>query len=145
MGKLFCSILNQRLLEHVNSLNILQNIHIGFLPKNRTADQVLPLRTLVDKFVRHCFVDFKKTLDSVWHDELLFKLLQINVSGCFFNLIKSLSSNSTSSLKIGQKQTRPIPYVRGVHQGCILNPLDGYCLALRPRKRSQVCHAFLPA
>ena len=69
LGKLFCSILNQRLLEHVNSHNILHNSQIGFLPKNRTADHVLTLRTLVDKYVHYhnekiyaCFVDFKKLL-----------------------------------------------------------------------------------
>ena len=33
LGKLFCSILNQRLMEHVNSLIILHNSQIGFLPK----------------------------------------------------------------------------------------------------------------
>ena len=38
LGKLFCSILNQRLMELVNSLNILYNSQIGFLPHNRTAD-----------------------------------------------------------------------------------------------------------
>jgi len=30
-----------------------------------------------------CFVDFKKAFDSVWHDGLLFKLLQINIGGFF--------------------------------------------------------------
>ena len=129
LEKLFCSILNQRLREHVNSLNILHNSQIGFLPKNRTADHVLTLRTLIDKYVYHhnekiyaCFVDFKKAFDSVWHDGLLFKLLQINVGGCLFNLIKSLYSNSTCSIKIGQNQTRPFSYARGVRQGCILSP-----------------------
>ena len=53
LGKLLCSILNQRLMEHVNSLNILHNSQIGFLPNNRTADHVLTLRTLIDKCV-HC-------------------------------------------------------------------------------------------
>ena len=33
LGKLFCSILNQRLLEYVNLLNILHKSQIGFLPK----------------------------------------------------------------------------------------------------------------
>ena len=50
LGKLFCSILNQRLMEHMNSLNILHNSQIGFLPNNRTADHVLTLRTLIDKY-----------------------------------------------------------------------------------------------
>ena len=45
LGKLFFSILNQRLLEHVTSLNILHKSQIGFLTKNRTSDHLLPLRT----------------------------------------------------------------------------------------------------
>ena len=130
LGKLFCSILNQRLLKHVNSCNILHNSQIGFLPNNRTADHVLTIRTLVDKYVHNhnekiyaCFVDFKKAFDSIWHVGLLYKLLQINVGGCFYNLIKSLCSNSTCFIKLGQNQTRPFQYARGVRQGCILSPL----------------------
>ena len=45
------SILNQRLLEHAVSLNVLHKSQIGFLPKNRTTDHVLTLRTLIDKCV----------------------------------------------------------------------------------------------
>ena len=52
LGKLFCSILNQRLLEHVQSLDILHKSQIGFLANNRTADHVLTLRTLIDKYMR---------------------------------------------------------------------------------------------
>ena len=41
-------------------------------------------------YIYACFVDFRKAIDSVWHVGLLKKLLQINVGGCFYNLIKSL-------------------------------------------------------
>ena len=68
-------------------------------------------------------MDFKKAFDSVWHDALLNKLLQINVGVCFHNLIKSLYHNSSCSIKIAQKQTRSFHYARGVRQGCILSPL----------------------
>ena len=74
LGKLFCSILNQRLMEHVNSLNILHNSQIGFLPNNRTADHVLTLRTLIDKYVHchqekvyACFVDVRKAFEPWSH------------------------------------------------------------------------------
>ena len=97
-------------MEHVNSLNILHNSQIGFLPNNRTADHVLTLRTLIAKYVHchqekvyACFVDFKKAFDSVWHDGLLYKLLQIRVAGNFYDLIKSLSYSSTG---IGDPQTQ---------------------------------------
>ena len=127
----FCSILNQRLLEHVQSLDILHKSQIGFLANNRTADHVLTLRTLIDKYVNchqtkvyACFVDFRKAFDSVWHDGLLYKLLKINIIiGNFYNVIKSLYSNSTSSVRIGNSQMRSFQYTRGVRQGCILSPL----------------------
>ena len=48
-----CSILNQRLLKHVDLNNILYKSQIGFLANNRAADHVLTLRTLIDKYV-HC-------------------------------------------------------------------------------------------
>ena len=112
----------------MDQIRFLIGSQIGFLPKNGTADHVLTLRTLVDKYVHYhnekiyaCFVDF--TFDSVWHDGLLFKLLQINVGGCFYNLIKSLYSNSSCSIKIGNSQSRSFQYARGVRQGCILSPL----------------------
>ena len=74
LGKLFRSILNQRLLEHIMSLNTphLHKSQIGFLPNNRTADHVFAPRTLIDKYVHNhkekmyaCFVGFKKAFDSV--------------------------------------------------------------------------------
>ena len=77
----------------------------------------------ITKKIYACLVDFKKAFDSVWHDGLLFKLLHINLGGCFHNLIKSLYSNSSCSIKIGNSQTRSFQYARGVRQGCILSPL----------------------
>ena len=95
-----------------------------FLPNNRTADHVFTLRALIDKYVHDhkekiyaCFVDH----DSVWRVGLLHKLLQTNVGGCNNNLIKSFYFNSTCTIKIAQKQTRPFRYARGVRQGCILH------------------------
>ena len=111
-------------------MNILRKSQIDFLPNNLTADHVLTLRTLIDKYVHNhnekiyaCFVDFKKAFESVWHDGLLNKLLQIDVGGSFYNLIKSLYHNSSCSIKISQKQTGSFRYARGVWQGCMLSPL----------------------
>ena len=69
-------------------------------------------------------MDFRKAFDSVWHDGLLYKLLQnIYVRGNFYNVIKRLYSNSTCSMRIGSSKTRFFQYARGVRQGCILSPL----------------------
>ena len=86
---------------------------------------------MIDKYVHShnertyaCFVDFRKVFDSVWHIGPLNKLLQINVGGCFYNLIKSLYLNSTCSIKFGQNQTRSFHFAKGVlPNGAKLNSL----------------------
>ena len=109
LGKLFRSILNQRLLEHIMSLNTL-HLHksqIGFLPNNRTADHVFAPRTLIDKYVHNhkekmyaCFVCFKKAFDPIWHVGLLHRPLQITVGGCFHNLIKSFNLSFIQNISL---------------------------------------------
>jgi len=101
-----------------------------FTEYSHTADHVFTLRILINKYVHNhnkkiyaCFVDSKNAFDSVWHDGLLNKLLQINLGACLYNLIKSLYHNSSCSTKIAPKQTRSFHYARGVRQGCILSPL----------------------
>ena len=59
----------------------------------------------------------------MWHDGLLYKLFQINVRGNFYKVIVSLYSNSTCSIRIGNNQTQPFQYTRGMCQGCFLSPL----------------------
>jgi hypothetical protein len=80
MGKLFGSIMNNRLLNFANKQKLIHPTQIGFMPGNRTADHILTLKTLHDKYVKHenekiyaCFVDFRKAFDSVWHQGLFYQ------------------------------------------------------------------------
>ena len=105
LGKLFSSILNQRLYLCFEENKISHNSQIGFLPENRTADHVFTLRTLINKYdhyhkekVYACFVDFREAFDSVWHEGLFHKLLKINIGGHFNNLIKTLYYINTSEI-----------------------------------------------
>ncbi len=83
LGKFFCSILNNRLINHMKQENIIHPSQIGFMPGNRTADHILTLKTLHDNYVKHhnnkkiyaCFIDFKKTFDSIWHGWPFLKII----------------------------------------------------------------------
>ena len=52
-----------------------------------------------------CFVDFKKTFDSIWHEGLLYKLMEIGVGGKTYDIIKSMYTNNKCVFKIGKKHT----------------------------------------
>ena len=44
MGKLFCSIMNNRLLNFANKQKLIHLTQIAFMPGNRTADHILTLK-----------------------------------------------------------------------------------------------------
>ena len=50
LGKLFSSIINERLLKFVESNNLLHPSQIGFLKQNRTSDHIFTLRALIEKY-----------------------------------------------------------------------------------------------
>ena len=86
--------------------------------------QMTRLALITDKIIcMLCGLSFRKAFDSVWHDGRLYKLLQINIRGNFYNVIESFYSNSTPSVRIGNSQLRSFQYASGGRQGCILSPL----------------------
>jgi hypothetical protein len=51
-----------------------------------------------------CFADFKKAFDSIWHEGLLYKLMESGVGGKTYG-IKSMYTNNKCAVKIGKKHT----------------------------------------
>lgn len=130
LGKVFSSILNDRIAAFLKEHNVLSKSQIGFLPNFRTTDHIYTLHTLITKHVHQtkrgkifaCFVDFQKAFDSIWHEGLYYKLLQSGVGGKVYQLIKEMYSKNKNSVKIGNNSTESFPQHRGVRQGCNLSP-----------------------
>ena len=130
LGKLFSSILNQRLFKLAENKKLIHPSQIGFLKANRTSDHIFTLRALIEKYSHYhkqkvyaCFIDFRKAFDSVWHEGLFHRILSYGIGGKLYDLIKSLYSRSTCAIKLGTNKTDTFSYRRGVRQGCILSPL----------------------
>ena len=67
-------MINATVQKSVDEKNLISRNQIGFKIGSRTADHLLTLKSIVKKYVTLgkeklyvCFVDFKKTFDSVWH------------------------------------------------------------------------------
>ena len=75
-----------------------------------TTDHVFTLHTLIDKQTNQnkvkvfsYFDHFKKSFDSIWHERLLYKLMESGVGGKTYNIIKPMYTNNKSVVKIGKK------------------------------------------
>ena len=78
-------ILNSRLDMFLEDNQIIDNVQIGFTKNARTSDHMFIMKSLIYRRINinggklySCFVDFRKTLNSVIHPGLQVKLKKAN-------------------------------------------------------------------
>ena len=130
LGKLFLTILNNRLTQFAKENKILSEKQLGFVGGNRTSDAHIIINNLIQKYchkdglkIFSCFVDFSKAFDTIPRDILLTKLFNYGIRGQFFNIIRDIYKNDKSCVKIGNQCTETFNINQGVRQGCVLSPL----------------------
>ena len=96
LSKLFTSLLNKRLHLGADNNNVLPDNSLGFKKEVRTEDGLFILTSLLDKYAKKrkkvyaCFVDFTKFYDTVSHDLLFIKLLEKEITGNFYFVLKNI-------------------------------------------------------
>ena len=130
LGKLFLSILNNRLLQFTRENKILSDTQLGFVAGNRTSDAHIIINNLIRKYCHEnksklfsCFVDFSKAFDTIPRDILLRKIHNYGITGRVFNIIRDIYIKDKSCVNIGYKYTMDFNINLGVRQGCVLSPL----------------------
>jgi hypothetical protein len=130
LAKLFYAVLNNRLLDFCLKHKILSPSQLGFLAGNRTSDAHIILHNLINEYchkrgrkIYGCFVDFSKAFDSIPRDRMFQKLLDIGVTGKFYDIIKYIYEGDQVCIKLDDMITPAIKTIMGVRQGCVLSPL----------------------
>jgi hypothetical protein len=128
MGKLFNSILNNRVVKFLEARKVLKSEQIGFRSKCRPSDHIFVIKALLEKYkklrkpVFMCFIDFQKAFDSISHPCLLYKLLNMNLNGSIYKLIKDMYSKTVLQVNVGRGLTGEFTSDVGVRQGDNLSP-----------------------
>ena len=127
--KVFCSVLNNRLCDYLETNGLLAEEQNGFRKGRSCQDHIFTLNTILDgrKALRHntftCFIDFKKAFDSVDRPLLYHKMQsQFGIQGQFLSIIKALYQKVSSSVKINNQISDWFDVNCGVKQGCVLSP-----------------------
>ena len=96
LAKLFTSLFYNRIENEIESKNILSPSQAGFRKNCRTTDHIFTLFSLIKKklckgeYLYTCFVDFRKTCDSICGKRLLYRLKEIGLIGKILGIIKSM-------------------------------------------------------
>ena len=129
LGKLFTSILNNRLYAFCEENKILGESQAGFRKGYSTLDHIFVLKNAIDLFLTEkkklfcCFVDYTKAFDMVWREALWYKLLKYGVSGKVLNVIKGMYARVRSCVLLNGERSDYFIASKGVRQGENLSPL----------------------
>ena len=129
VGKLFASILLQRLIKFRAETNPDTPNQLGFCKNAQTADHILTLSTCIEKYVKankgrlfSCFVDYAKAFDTVCREALLYKLWKLGIKGRFFGCMEFMYTNSKAKIKLLNKLSEKIDVLCGTEQGHPMSP-----------------------
>lgn len=129
IGKLFTSLLNERLTQFAERMNLIGTEQAGFRKQYSTIDHIYTLKSLIDIYLSkgkklYCtFVDYKKAFDSIDRINMWSKLLKCGINGNIFSVIYNLYKGAKSSIKNNNKLSDCFPCLIGVRQGENLSPL----------------------
>lgn len=126
LGKLFEKIIFNRLRRA--SSNILIDEQFGFRQAHSTTQQLARVaETILQGLNMHestgmFLLDIEKAFDTVWHQGLIHKLIQLDTPSVLIHLIKSYLNNRSFQVHIGDFSSTPKFVPAGVPQGSILGP-----------------------
>lgn len=129
LGKLFTSVLNQRLNSFLDFNIILSENQAGFRKGYSTTDHIFVMHLLIEllraqkKKIFCAFIDFSQAFDSVWRIGLWRKLLYNNIKGKFFRLIFNMYSDVKSCVTVNGDTSQYFSSFCGVKQGDNLSPV----------------------
>ena len=128
LGKLFASILLDRLIKFRND-NCPDPINqLGFCKGGQTCDHIFAMNTCIQKYLRRkehlysCFIDYQKAFDTVCREALLYKLHKLGIQGRFFNCLSHMYTNSKARIKLLDKVSDTIDVLIGTEQGHPMSP-----------------------
>lgn len=127
VGKLFTSVLKNRLEQWCEENKVLEEEQAGFRRSRSTIDHIFTLHELImnrrPKRTYCCFIDIQKAYDRVWRKGLWKKLQDYGLRGKMWRMLQKIYENVESCVQVNGKKSRFFPIKVGLRQGCILSPL----------------------
>ena len=129
LGKLFTSVINERLLKFDQENDIITDAQFGFRKDMSTIDAAFILQFLINRTLKNkkrlycCFVDYKKAFHFVNRQKLWYKMIQLGVNGNILAIIRSLYDNVKCCVKYNNEISDFFNCKNGLLQGEVLSPI----------------------
>lgn len=128
LSKLLEAIFSIRLDNFTHENNIICKEQFGFRHQHSTQQQIIRITEFItDNFNKNrntgaVLLDEAKAFDSVWHNGLIRKLIELNFPDSQIHFINSYLKNRKFSVKVGNTLSKEMDIQSGVPQGSIVGP-----------------------
>ncbi|GBO18646.1 putative RNA-directed DNA polymerase from transposon BS [Araneus ventricosus] len=129
IGKIFEKIILSRLKEECHDLSIIPNEEYGFRAGHGCIHQLLRVTNNVTQGFNHKFhtggvsLDIRKAFDRIWHNSLIYKLIQFKIPNYLIVILINYLRNRTFRVKLNHTLSDIGSIKAGTPQGSILSPL----------------------
>ena len=126
VGKVFCKVLNNRLVRCLDKGGDCNEGQAGYRVNRSCMDNVYSLNEIAqgrlreDKCTYAFFLDVHKAYDTVWHDGLWVKLWDMGVKGRMWCVFKNMYEASRSAILLEGEKLAAFRVEQCVAQGCSL-------------------------
>ncbi|GFX42633.1 RNA-directed DNA polymerase from mobile element jockey [Trichonephila clavipes] len=128
LGKFFEKILLTRIMDHCDRNHIFLDFQHGFRKETSTQHQLLRVTNNIihgfntKTYTVGIFLDVKKAFDRMWHDGLIYKMIQFKFPTYLVKIIHHYLNNTTFNVKINSTSSSDRSIASGTPQGSILSP-----------------------
>lgn len=129
VGKIFTSLLNNRLTLWLENKSIITECQAGFRKGYSTVDNIFNLTSIAhlklseNKGKLYCFfVDFSSAFDTILRKAMIYKMACTGVSSKFLNVLKSYYEGTSAVVWSKDGVTDSFDTTMGLRQGCVLSP-----------------------
>ena len=126
--KVFSGILNHRVLEYCELLDIFVEEQNGFRKGRSCEDHIFTLSSIIKSRLQSreslfcAFIDMEKAFDWISRPLLFYRLLQYNIDGRMYKALKSLYTHTQSCIQLNDMFTDWFSVSSGVKQGDNVSP-----------------------
>jgi exonuclease III len=129
IGKLTERIIKKRLISFLETNGLITKQQSGFRKNRSTQDNILFITQKISECLarkKKClsiFFDITKAFDKVWHEALIYKMIQMKIPKYLVAWVQSFLEDRKFKVKINQTTGSTYPINAGVPQGAVISPI----------------------
>jgi hypothetical protein len=127
LGKIYVSVLNERVTAWVEGNEILVEEQAGFRKDRNCADQLFIITEMIKNRrpmkTQCCFIDIQKAYDRIWREGLWYKLQKYGMSGKMWRILQNIYASVESCVLVNEQRSRFFEVDVGLRQGCLMSPI----------------------